>query len=99
MDWVSTIKASLVGLMIGTGRSWIDDSDGDRFAALASQLIMVNRNSSYDINERGYIGSRSTTEYLSISLTVPKTFSSVLTGFCSVILGVACLIPILTLVR
>ena len=52
--------------MIGTGRSWID-SDGNRFVALASQPIMVNRNSSYDINERGHIESRSTTEYLSIS--------------------------------
>jgi hypothetical protein len=53
--------------MIGTGRSWIDDSDGNRFAALASQLITVNRNSSYDINEREHIGSHSTIEYLSIS--------------------------------
>ena len=84
--------------MIGTGRLWID-SDGNRFAALASQPIMVNRNSSYDINERGILGPvalLNTSQFL--LLTVAKIFSSVFAGFCSVILGVACLIPILTLV-
>ena len=67
----------------------MDDSDGNRFAALASQLIMTDQTRPMTLMKGGHIGSRSTTEYLSISfLDSSKTFSSVLTGF-SVILGIA----------
>ena len=42
--------------MIGTGWLWIDDNDGNRFAALASQLIMANQTRPMTLMKGGILG-------------------------------------------